>query len=239
MAIQQPKNSHTIFVTIYNVQPLEIAIVVVSKDKKLSFSILSELREVEQKMNSNVKDGNHAIDCVVKGSIDTAVINCRAIGFLTKSIQTAVDAPIHLKSLEHGTNSIKFPSINLALDAGTGSFHTENDSSGTLILCPHIEEDDATISETTFQFKISECLQLDLQMKQGTVFLMNAHVLTHRQCLIEKGSFPTVVIGGYSNKKFGSHFVSSLKRVKNTVGVKDLKNVVEEACHDVIQMRLV
>jgi hypothetical protein len=139
--------------------------------------------------------------------------------------------PQGLETLHSGDDDLHWCSSNVCEDAGTMDYHTEKDTSLTMILRPHFEEcckEKCSQFRTTFNFKIAVngSEELKIPLVDGCVILFSGYLLKHRQeNSIHEGTNKNehncdtkfVNISCYSNKRFGDNLRSTSKRVFSTV----------------------
>jgi hypothetical protein len=122
---------------------------------------------------------------------------------------------IELSPLMVDGKSAIFPSVNINVNAGTNSFHTENDQGYTLIAVP---KQDST-RRAGFLFSLKGNTRIEVRLIDGISVLFNARLLTHRQQIdAENGTVGNFWnIGCYSNRKYNNYSFSRLGRDLNSL----------------------
>ena len=111
--------------------------------------------------------------------------------------------------------------INVCINASTEDFHTENDTSYTLITVPSQNSKDQHNcgSIYNFLFKLNEDLIISLPLTPDLSFLFSGTYLSHRHQgnkSTEKTTNPFVHISSYGNKRLFTHIRKSFFRDLNT-----------------------
>ena len=105
-------------------------------------------------------------------------------------------------------------SCQVCVNAQTKLFHTELDSTYTIISVP--KQNICYYNQTSFEFKIKETEIISIPMTCGTSFAFSAHMLTHKQTAnISKGydgTLPFINIASFGNKRLFTHLRKSLHR---------------------------
>ena len=70
---------------------------------------------------------------------------------------------IDLLPIMVGNDSAIFPSVNTCVNAGTGTFHTENDQGYTLIAAPYQD----VVKQATFVLSISSHFKIEIRLDDG------------------------------------------------------------------------
>ena len=132
-----------------------------------------------------------------------------------------------LKTLHHGDNNLHWSSSNFCVDACTMDYHTERDTSMTMILRPYFKPcctRKCSQCRTTFNFRIpvNGSEELKIPLVDGCVILFSGYLLKHRQENASKESKTTIEgncdtsfvnISCYSNGRFTHHMLNTAKRV--------------------------
>ncbi len=132
-----------------------------------------------------------------------------------------------IDTLHYGDDDLCWSSSNVCTDAGTKLYHTERDTSMTLILRPYFQrccDRNCSQQRTTFNFKISlnGSEELKIPLVDGRVILFSGYLLEHRQqnavhekTTASKHTCDTtfVNISCYSNRRFTDHMRNTTDRV--------------------------
>ena len=104
---------------------------------------------------------------------------------------------------------------NISVNARTTSFHTENDSTYTVISIPKQEANSERKDEYSFLFKVKDKNNISLRLTEGVSFVFSGKLLTHRQSC----NFPVNMKGetfinfsSYGTKRLFSHIKKSFER---------------------------
>jgi len=104
---------------------------------------------------------------------------------------------------------------NISVNARTDSFHTENDSTYTVISIPKQEANSERKDEYSFLFKVKDKNNISLRLTEGVSFVFSGKLLTHRQSC----NFPVNMKGetfinfsSYGTKRLFSHIKKSFER---------------------------
>ena len=112
------------------------------------------------------------------------------------------------------TGKYKFWSSQICINAMTKLFHTELDSTYTVISVPHQKKDTCLPS---FQFKIKEDTILEVPLQEGTTIIFSAYMLTHRQNLVIdeslKNMYPFFNVASFGNMRLFTHMRKTIQRL--------------------------
>ena len=107
---------------------------------------------------------------------------------------------------------------NISVNARTASFHTENDSTYTVISIPKQEVNSQRKHEYSFLFKIKDKNNISIRLTEGISFVFSGKLLTHRQSC----NFPVDMKGetfinfsSYGTKRLFSHIKKPFMRLDN------------------------
>lgn len=136
-----------------------------------------------------------------------------------------------LGTLHHGENDLHWCSSNVCIDAGTKQYHTEIDTSMTLIHRPYFQScchRKCSQHRTTFNFKvpINSSEELKIPLVDGCVILFSGYLLKHRQQNVvheKTNAFnhncktEFINISCYSNGRFANNMTKTSERVFDNV----------------------
>ena len=140
----------------------------------------------------------------------TNTTNNGKLGLLLNSLTNQYNAEkIDLSPIMVGNDSAIFPSVNTCVNAGTGTFHTENDQGYTLIATPYQD----AVKRATFVLSISSHFKVGIRLDDGMANLFNARLLTHRQVIdTHRGGHDFWSIGCYGNRRLEQNTFTLLRR---------------------------
>ena len=116
-----------------------------------------------------------------------------------------------------GTSSENMWSTNVCINATTEEYHTEKDTSYTLITFPlqnfNLQKIKGNVND--FHFKVNDQVCISLPMTPDVTFMFSGTFLTHRQngnSSLDKNSHEFVNLSSYGNQKLFNHIRKSFAR---------------------------
>eukprot|EP00984_Skeletonema_dohrnii_P033327 scaffold29517_cov148-Skeletonema_dohrnii-CCMP3373.AAC.1 len=167
----------------------------------------------------NKLDNDDAIKLAANSSCVKSLVELYNMSSLTR--------PSGLDTLHFGENDLHWCSSNVCSDAGTNQYHTEIDTSMTLILRPYFKsccERKCSQCRTTFNFEIpvNGSEELKIPLVDGCIILFSGYLLKHRQqnSIYEKTNETKhscdakfINISCYSNGRFANNMIKTSERV--------------------------
>ena len=109
--------------------------------------------------------------------------------------------------------------FHICINAQTDEFHTEHDSSYTILTVPRQTEVDWKKQGARFQFQVNENLKFQLPMTPCVGIFFSGYLLTHRQQISTKNptGFDFINFGTYCNRRLFNNMMMSFRRQVNPV----------------------
>eukprot|EP00986_Skeletonema_menzelii_P007425 scaffold2919_cov130-Skeletonema_menzelii.AAC.1 len=201
-----------------------------SNTDALSFQ---EFQKAQQQINACIHQANEfLIDELSNGGRNEDVIklaaNSSCVKFLNELYaKSSLPQMRPLDTLFYGERDLHWCSSNVCINAGTKQYHTELDTSMTMILRPYFQSCCSMMCSqrrTTFNFKIpiNGREELKIPLVDGCVILFSGYLLKHRQqnsvhekttALKHNCDKNFVNISCYSNCRFSNNMTKTTERV--------------------------
>ena len=200
------------------------------KTDKTDAPSFMQFQKAQRSVNSSIHEANKYLmrelenDDVIKFAANSSSV--QLLNELYSLSSLTLTRP--LKTLHHGDNNLHWCSSNFCVDACTMDYHTERDTSMTLIFRPYFQpccRRKCSQRRTTFNFRIpvnNGSEELKIPLVDGCVILFSGYLLEHRQENASKESKTTIEgncdtnfvnISCYSNGRFTHHILNTAKRV--------------------------
>eukprot|EP00986_Skeletonema_menzelii_P008430 scaffold3540_cov135-Skeletonema_menzelii.AAC.2 len=201
-----------------------------SNTNALSFQ---EFQKTQQQINACIHQANEfLINKLSNGGRNEDVIklaaNSSCVKFLNELYaKSSLQQMRPLDTLFYGEHDLHWCSNNVCINAGTKQYHTELDTSMTMILRPYFQSccsRKCSQRRTTFNFQIpiNGREELKIPLVDGCVILFSGYLLEHRQqnSVHEKKTVSKhncdknfVNISCYSNSRFSNNMTKTTERV--------------------------
>jgi len=146
----------------------------------------------------------------------------RIIPNIRKLIAPVINVANKIQDRDEDINLHKTPSFkdglwqsSISVNGRTNEFHTENDSTYTVIAIPKQEEFSKRKHEYSFIFKFKEKHNISIRLTEGTSFLYSGKLLTHRQSCnlpIQMKDEVFINFASYGTQRLFSHIKKTMMR---------------------------
>ena len=146
----------------------------------------------------------------------------RIIPNIRKLIAHVINVANKVQDRDEDINLHKTPSFkdglwqsSISVNGRTNEFHTENDSTYTVIAIPKQEEFSKRKHEYSFIFKLKEKHNISIRLTEGTSFLYSGKLLTHRQSCnlpIQMKDEVFINFASYGTQRLFSHIKKTMMR---------------------------
>ena len=192
-----------------------------------------EFQKAQQKINAYIHQANEFLtnELSKEGRNDDLIklaANSSCVKLLNELYaKSSLPQTRRLDTLHYGEHDLHWCSNNVCIDAGTKQYHTELDTSMTMILRPYFQpccKRKCSQRRTTFNFKINVngSEELKIPLVDGCVILFSGYLLKHRQqnSVHEKTTASKcdcdtnfVNVSCYSNGRFSNNMTKTTERV--------------------------
>ena len=106
---------------------------------------------------------------------------------------------------------------SISVNARTNEFHTENDSTYTVITIPKQEANEKAEADYAFFFKVQDKHNVSIKLSEGLTFVFSGKLLTHRQSCNKESSIENelfINFASYGTQRLFTHIKNTFMRQK-------------------------
>ena len=140
------------------------------------------LQIIQKTLESSTGEALNASNKKLPGIVQCVNGTNKQMKLCMDKMQILLNWRVSQECSQHKKRSLMCPSANTAFETETRLFHKEKDSNCAMSCVPKLDcKVNNSITQTGFQFEISENVTMNVPLSCGTTILFHACLLTNRQ----------------------------------------------------------